>query len=246
MDKLLSESNENLDRDGEPSLKQEGLQRKFPKSQKSQTEIPKLMKGLSGKTPVKIKHVAENPVHTLASPTTPKSPFAALSLLNKHLSRSKPINDPFMALDIDLSSARNASLPKEFNQRSHLDKGKELIISDKLTSPTEVEATRTAATGTVSNNSIEGVTFNLLDKPLNVNLSTVSIDIGSRGSNDVAMHHKGDNNMADSARADADTNLGTNGANSMVENVSSLLVIFLLIKFGEKMKSTISRCFMCS
>lgn len=207
------------------------MQRKFSKNQKSQTDIPKLMRGLSGKTPVKIKHVAENPVHTLPSPTTPKSPFAALSLLNKHLSRSKPINDPFRALDIDLSSAKYASSPEELNQLSqHLDEGKELIISDKLTSPTEVEAIRIAVSGTVSN-AIEGVTFNLHDKPVNVNLSTVSIDISSRGSNDVGMQHNGDNNMTDSGRANADTNLRTNGL--MVENVSSLLLI-LLFKFGKQ------------
>ncbi|KAL8118612.1 hypothetical protein AgCh_016215 [Apium graveolens] len=207
LDKLLSESNENLDRDGEPAQMQEGLQRKFPKNKNSQTDIPKLM---SGKTPVKIKHVAENPVHTLASRTTPKSPFAALSLLNKHLSRSKTINDPFMAFDIVLSSARNVSSLEEFNQRSqHLDEGKELIISDKLTFSTKVEATRTAGTGTVSNHSVEGVTFNLLDKPVKVSLSTVSKNISSRGSNDVVMHHNGDNDMTDSA---------TNGSNLMVEN----------------------------
>lgn len=247
LDKLLSESIGNLDGDGEPSLLQVGLQRKpvnvdkylpdfsgnrrtgimdlgkeFPKNKKSETDVSKVMRGLSGKTPVKIKHVAENPVHTLASPTTPKSPFAALSLLNKHISRSKPISDPFRFLDIDLSSAGNTSSLKEFNQLSQqLDEGKELPLSDGLTFPTEVEATRTSVTGTVSNNSIEGVTPNLLDKSVNVNPSTVSVDIRLRGSNDVVVHHNEDNNMTDSGRANAATNLCITGANRMSENVSS-------------------------
>ncbi|KAK1362973.1 hypothetical protein POM88_038534 [Heracleum sosnowskyi] len=248
LDKLLSESIGNLDADGSPSQLQQGLQRKsvnvvkylpdcsdtgrtgildlgkeFSKNRKAQTDISEVMRGLSVKTPVKMKHVAEKPVHTLASPTTPKSPFAALSLLNKHISRSKPIIDPFRALDIDPSLAKNTSSLKEFNRQSQqLDERKELTVSDRLTFPTEVEATRTAVTGTVSKNSIEGVTPNLLDKSVNVNPSRVSVNIRSRGSNDVMVHHNEDNNVTDSARANAATNLCTTGANRMSENVQNM------------------------
>ncbi|KAL1830998.1 hypothetical protein ACET3Z_000649 [Daucus carota] len=92
-----------------------GLEKEFPQNRILQTDAPKLMRGLSGKSPIKSKILAENPVHNLASCTTPKSPFAALSLLNKHISQLKPISDPFVDLDIDLSLASNASSVEEIN-----------------------------------------------------------------------------------------------------------------------------------
>lgn len=250
LDDLLSERIETLNGDRALSLMQEGLQikpvdvdkylpdfsgtgrtdimdleKELPKNRKAHFNIPKLMRGLSGKTPVKSKHVAENQVHSLASPTTPKSPFAALSILNKHISQSKPIIDPFTALDIDLSSpARNVSSLEDFNRLSQqLDKGKDLTISDKPKSPTEVEATRTTVTGTVSKNLIEGASPNLLDKSVNVNSSSVRIGIRSTGSHDVVAHHNGESNMTDSARANADTILYTNSANRMAENGRDIL-----------------------
>ncbi|XP_017216610.1 uncharacterized protein LOC108194200 isoform X2 [Daucus carota subsp. sativus] len=185
LDKLLSESIEILDGDGAPSSMQEGLQTKpvnvdkylpdfsctgrsiialekeFPQNRILQTDAPKLIRGLSGKSPIKSKNVAENPVHNLASSTTPKSPFAALSLLNKHISQLKPNSDPFVDLDIDLSSARNASSVEEFNRLSQkVDEGKGLIISSKLTSPTEVEATRTAVNGQSDSTLTKGLLMN--------------------------------------------------------------------------------------
>ncbi|KAK1358235.1 hypothetical protein POM88_051491 [Heracleum sosnowskyi] len=57
-------------------------------------------------------------------------------------------HEQFMALDIDISSARSAFPPEDFNRLpQQFDEGKELTIPDKLKSPTEVEATRTVVTG---------------------------------------------------------------------------------------------------
>lgn len=117
---------------------------------------------------------------------------------------------------IGLSSTRNASSLEDFNRLSQqLDDGKELTISDKLKSRTEIEATRTAVTGTISKHLIVGVTPNLLDKSVNVNSSSASIDIRSSGFNDFVVHHNGDSSKTDSAIANADAHMCTNGANRM-------------------------------
>ncbi|CAL0332374.1 unnamed protein product [Lupinus luteus] len=139
LDGLLRCSPEDLEGDGAMTLLQERLQIKpivleelsvpdFPdnkmidlkslqgnlsKPRKALSNIDNLLKGMN-KTP--LKQGVGNPVQQLASPTPPRSPFAALSSLQRHISRSKSSVDPFSAVEIDQLSARNNSPAPMINQ----------------------------------------------------------------------------------------------------------------------------------
>ncbi|GFY97017.1 centromere protein C [Actinidia rufa] len=142
LDELLSNNSENLDGDELLSFLQHRLQIKpldldklclpdfhdvgkndvmdlednLPRPRNALSDIHNLMKGISDKTPVKQKQVAGSPVHSLASPTPPKSPFASISLLKKYLSHSDLVNDPFSPLN--LSPARNSYSVEHVNEES--------------------------------------------------------------------------------------------------------------------------------
>ncbi|PSS07458.1 Ring-infected erythrocyte surface antigen like [Actinidia chinensis var. chinensis] len=142
LDELLSNNSENLDGDELLSFLQDRLHIKpldldklclpdfhdvgkndfmdlednLPRPRNALSDIHNLMKGISGKTPVKQKQVAESPVHSLASPTPPKSPFASITLLQKHLLHSDLLNDPFSPFN--LSPARNSCYVEPVNEQS--------------------------------------------------------------------------------------------------------------------------------
>ena len=137
LDGLLHCDSEDLEGDGAITLLQERLQIKpialekfsvpdFPdkqmvdlkslqgnksKPRKALSDIDNLLKGMSmnmnKKTP--LKKAVQCPVQQLASPTPPRSPFASLSLLQKHISQSKQSMDPFSAHEIDHLSSKNYS-----------------------------------------------------------------------------------------------------------------------------------------
>ncbi|XP_052180811.1 centromere protein C isoform X2 [Diospyros lotus] len=158
LDKLLSSNCENLDGDGAVSLLQEHLQIKpldldklclpdfhdvggkdfinmggnFSKPRKALSDISNLMKGMSGKTPVKHKQVTKSSVCSLASPTPPRSPFASMSLLKKRILQSNPLSDPFSVLN--LSPPINSSVEHVDDQSEQCNTEKELVVSGDLKS----------------------------------------------------------------------------------------------------------------
>ncbi|XP_061338579.1 centromere protein C [Gastrolobium bilobum] len=144
LDGLLSCNSEDLEGDGALTILQERLQIKpivveklsvpdFPddqvidlksfrsnlsKPRKALSNIDNLLKGMNNKTP--LRQDVGCPVQQLASPTPPRSPFASLSALQKHISRSKPSVDPFSAREIDHLSRRNYSPTNMINQDFNL------------------------------------------------------------------------------------------------------------------------------
>ncbi|KAJ1404076.1 hypothetical protein SESBI_26813 [Sesbania bispinosa] len=133
LDGLLRCNSEDLEGDGAINLLQEKLQIKpivleklsvpdFPDNQvidlkslrgdlskprKALSNIDNLLKGMENKTP--LRRDVGYPVQLLASPTPPRSPFAPLSSLQKHISRSKPSVDPFSSDEFAHLSPRNCS-----------------------------------------------------------------------------------------------------------------------------------------
>ena len=99
------------------------------------SDIKTMLKGLSSKTPIKNAQVAESTVHSLASPTPPKSPFASISLLKRHILQSNLTSDPFSVLKVNLSPARNSSSVASSNKQSDkTDNGKEQSFAERLKS----------------------------------------------------------------------------------------------------------------
>ncbi|PSS17902.1 Reticulocyte binding protein 2 b like [Actinidia chinensis var. chinensis] len=160
LDELLSNNSENLDGDELLSFLQHRLQIKpldldklclpdfhdvgkndvmdlednLPRPRNALSDIHNLMKGISDKTPVKQKQVAGSPVHSLASPTPPKSPFASISFLKKYLLHSDLVNDPFSPLN--LSPARNSYSVEHVNEQSdHYNTRKNSGVFGELKSP---------------------------------------------------------------------------------------------------------------
>ncbi|KAL2332401.1 hypothetical protein Fmac_019982 [Flemingia macrophylla] len=79
------------------------LQRNKTKHRKALSDIDNLLKGTNNRTPL-VKAVQQ-----LASPTPPRSPFASLSALQKHISWSRQSMDPFSALEVDNVPGKNYS-----------------------------------------------------------------------------------------------------------------------------------------
>ncbi|KAJ7951833.1 Centromere C-like protein [Quillaja saponaria] len=162
LDGLLHSNYEDLEGDGAIGLLQESLQikpivlkklsfPKFPDNQmiglksfggnlskprKALSEIDNLLKEMNNKTPMKLGQDAESNMQHLASPTPPKSPFAAFSLLQKRILQSKPLTDQFSAIDSDHLSARNSSPTDKMNFESGFaDSGERpLRFSDEMKS----------------------------------------------------------------------------------------------------------------
>ncbi|KAF1893988.1 hypothetical protein Lal_00003903 [Lupinus albus] len=147
---LLRCNTEDLEGDGAMTLLQEGLQikpivleelsvlefpdnqvtdgksfrGKLPKPRKGLSNTDNLLKGINNTTP--LRQDVGYPVQQLASPTPLRSPFASLSSLQQHISRSKPSVDPFSTHEIDHSSARSCSPTHMINQEP------DLVGSEKL------------------------------------------------------------------------------------------------------------------
>ncbi|KAK7261865.1 hypothetical protein RIF29_28188 [Crotalaria pallida] len=88
-----------------PLIDLKSMPENLTKPRKALSNIDNWLKGMKNKTP--LKQDVGYPVQQSASPTPPRSPFAALSSLQKHISRSKPSVDPFSAHEIDHLSSRD-------------------------------------------------------------------------------------------------------------------------------------------
>ncbi|CAJ1955180.1 unnamed protein product [Sphenostylis stenocarpa] len=133
LDGLLSCNSEDLEGDGAISLLQERLQIKpialdkfsvpnFPDNQvialkalqgnkskprKALSNIGNLPKGMNANTKTPLKRYAQSPVQQLDSPTPPRSPFASMLSLQKHISRSRQSMDAFSLNEIGLSNSEH-------------------------------------------------------------------------------------------------------------------------------------------
>ncbi|TKY48132.1 hypothetical protein E2542_SST25546 [Spatholobus suberectus] len=83
------------------------LQGNKSKPRKALSDIDNLLRGINNKTP--LRKTVQCPVQQLASPTPPRSPFASLSSLQKHISRLRQSVDPFSADELGHLSSKNYS-----------------------------------------------------------------------------------------------------------------------------------------
>ncbi|XP_028066428.1 centromere protein C isoform X5 [Camellia sinensis] len=249
LDELLSDNCGNLDGDEMVSFLQERLQikpldldklclpefhdvgkidftelgRNLQKPRKTLSDKRDLGKGISGKTPVKHKQVAESAVHSPASPTPPRSPFASLSLLIKRTSKSNMMSNPFSALN--QSPVRNSSSVEHVDEQSdQYNAMKELGVSGELKSLiTEISVVRVDGAG--SQEMITGDSIPPFEKSVNDNSSRLSVGINvmSSGSHGDLKDNDGNWNMDDNdSRLNIDKDVPENGPNEMEEDDSIL------------------------
>ncbi|KAK6912116.1 hypothetical protein RJ641_024209 [Dillenia turbinata] len=99
------------------------------------SDISNQIQGIYKKSSLKNKHEIESSATSLASPTPPKIPFQSISLLRKHLLQSNAYSDPFSPLHIDISPARDSSLPELAHEQSvQVHKGDEQGASSNVRS----------------------------------------------------------------------------------------------------------------
>ncbi|KAF2301313.1 hypothetical protein GH714_022589 [Hevea brasiliensis] len=111
----------------------------LPKHRNVLSDIHNLLNGTKNITPMKLQN-AESSVPSFGSPTPPKNPLASLSLLRKVIFQPNLSSDPFSTVDIDQSSARNASPVEDIDKDSDpIDVEKTLCISFELNSLTTEE-----------------------------------------------------------------------------------------------------------
>ncbi|WCJ40664.1 centromere protein C [Euphorbia peplus] len=110
-----------------------------PKSRNVLSDINNFLEGTRNRTPAKLKSM-ETSFPNSGSPTPPKSPLASLSLFNKHIFQANPSRDPFDAIDIDQSPARNSSPVDNINKCSDpVGSEKSLCIPQKLKSTAKAD-----------------------------------------------------------------------------------------------------------
>lgn len=103
-----------------------------PSKGKAFSDVDNWLKGMNIQTP--LRRSVGYAEKQLASPTPPKSPFASLSSLQKHISRSKLSTDPFSTHEIDLVPTRSYSPIHMADQEVDIVGSSKL--SDELTAPT--------------------------------------------------------------------------------------------------------------
>ncbi|KAF5739130.1 hypothetical protein HS088_TW12G00330 [Tripterygium wilfordii] len=100
------------------------------------SDVHNLVRGITRKSPLKPKLV-DSLIHSSASPTPPKSPFASISMLKKRMLQTNVSADPFSLDEIEGSPARSALPIDSVEKDSHIvDTGKESSASGKLKSLT--------------------------------------------------------------------------------------------------------------
>jgi hypothetical protein len=109
----------------------ESLRENSSKPRKALSNIDNLLKGMNIKTPRRqdVGYAEKQ----LGSPTPPRSPFASLSSLKKHISRSKLSSDPFSFHEIDHIPTRSYSSTHMINQEVNIFSSSKL--SDEPSSP---------------------------------------------------------------------------------------------------------------
>lgn len=253
LDELLSGNCEDLDGDGALTLLQERLQIKpidlnklclpelhniqqndfkssgvnWLRHRDSFSDIKTMLTGLSSKTPMKNGQVAESPVHPLASPTPPKSPFASISLLKRHILRSNLTSDPFSVLKVNLSPVRNSSFVASSDERDKIDDGKDHSFSEKLKSVIH-EGDDIAGATKGSHNVVHVMTQDSTPSSENAvdnDSGRLGLGINSRltGSHaDVDVNIRNNNADEDIRRLNADTDVQINETNELQGKVSLL------------------------
>ncbi|XP_034696752.1 centromere protein C isoform X4 [Vitis riparia] len=252
LDELLSGNCQDLDGDGALTFLQERLQIKpidldklclpelhdiqrndfkssggnWLRHRDSLSDIKTMLEGLSSKTPIKKGQVVESFVHTLASPTPPKSPFASICLLKRHILQSNLTSDPFSVLKVNLSPARNSSTVKSSDKQSdQIDNGKELSFSAKLKSVILDDIA-------VANKSLHEVVHVITgdstppsEKAVNNDSRRLGVGINSRlsGSHADLDGNIRSNNVDDLRRLDADTDVQINRTNELEDKVGDML-----------------------
>ncbi|XP_059642425.1 centromere protein C isoform X2 [Cornus florida] len=255
-DELLSSNCENLDGDGTLSFLQESLQikpidldklclpdlhditrndfmvskEKLLGPRNTLSDIQNMVKGRSGKTPVKHKQVAESPINLLDSATPPKSPFAAISILKKRILQSNMSSDPFSAVIVDLSPSKNpSSVECTAKQSDQVDLSKEMRVSEKLKSIfIEKDNNIVANTGTPA--SIRRDSFHHFETFTKDKSSgrSVGIDVRSSGSHGDLEHNNESSNI-DERQLDDDVSrpnemdIQRTGPNEMEDHVEDML-----------------------
>ena len=204
------------------------FQEKLPRRHNSLSDVHNLVKGIREKTPAKHKQVAESSMHSLESPTPPRSPFASILLLKKQISQLNPLRDPFSPLNVDLSATRYHSSVE------HIEKQSEQIViqeksstSSKLKSLEGDETTKTMVANTGLQKVITGGSVHLPDESLNDTSSRQrgGITFSPIGSHGDLEDRGGCQNMDDwtmdtsASRPNTDTDVLLNGPNDMEENV---------------------------
>ena len=147
LDGLLSCNSEDLEGDGAISLLQERLQIKpvavdkfsvpiFPDSQvtdlkslqgkkskprKALSDIDNLLRGMNTNKKTPIKKSTQITVQQLSSPTPPRSPFASILSLQKHISMSRQPMDHFSLNEIGMENSEHNLVPGRPNElNAHL------------------------------------------------------------------------------------------------------------------------------
>ncbi|KAJ9692447.1 hypothetical protein PVL29_011487 [Vitis rotundifolia] len=254
LDELLSGNCEDLDGDGALNFLQERLQIKpidldklclpelhdiqqndfkssggnWLRHGDSLSDIKTMLKGLSSKTPIKKGQVVESFVHTLASPTPPKSPFASISLLKRHILQSNLTRDPFSVLKVNLSPARNSSAVKSSDKQSdQIDNGKELSFSAKLKSVI-LEGDDIAVANKSSHEVVHVITGDSTppsEKAVNNDSRRLGVGINSglSGSHADLDGNIRSNNVNDLRRLNADSDVQINRTNELEDKVGDML-----------------------
>lgn len=252
LDELLSGNCQDLDGDGALTFLQERLQIKpidldklclpelhdiqrnefkssggnWLRHRDSLSDIKTMLEGLSSKTPIKKGQVVESFVHTLASPTPPKSPFASICLLKRHILQSNLTSDPFSVLKVNLSPARNSSTVKSSDKQSdQIDNGKELSFSAKLKS---VILDDIAVANKSSHEVVHVITGDStppFEKAVNNDSRRLGVGINSglSGSHADLDGNIRSNNVDDLRRLDADTDVQINRTNELEDKVGDVL-----------------------
>jgi len=134
-----------------------------PSKRKAFSDVDNWLKGMNIQTP--LRRSVGYAEKQSASPTPPKSPFASLSSLQKHISRSKLSTDPFSAHGIDHVPRRNYSPIHIVNQEVDIVGSSK--PSDELTPPIIEDVIAAGETNTIletSENSKEHNSRNPSDK----------------------------------------------------------------------------------
>lgn len=167
---------------------------RLDRSRKALSDIDNNIRPLRNKTSTESHQVANSSMYQRTSPTTPKSPFASMSLLKKRISQMFPPTSPFSLRGIDISPVRNPS-PIEGRDKQHLSSnvdydeandttpkelnGKGSNASRKFQSPMLIED-NTAGTNTVSEKLLMEDSACSLDMPMDVNPTSFSVDMDIR------------------------------------------------------------------
>ncbi|XP_022844424.1 centromere protein C-like [Olea europaea var. sylvestris] len=189
LDELLSCNNEDLDGDGALNILQERLhiksldieklcmpdphhigrfdvmdpEKKMPELCNKSPVIDMLLKSVLREPPSEHEQVAHDPINYGASPTPPRNPVASLSSLKNRILQSNPLRDPHSPLKVNVSAPPSVSPVVLINKLQDQVELKDLSVSSKLKSFTDVEIREPTISNMNSLKVINGSSGSLLD-----------------------------------------------------------------------------------